>query len=330
MRIFPDHWQCIPLATIFSTFALASLASTSTTEVSSIYEFPDTPQRSIENIAVRANGQLLLNTITTPATYLLDPEEESPQIHILHTYPGANASVGIAETAPDVFAVVVGNYSNYRGVKGSFSIWTVDLRDGIPGTATKITSIPQAESLNGATVVPGTQDLILVADSALGAIWSVNVTTGEHCLVIQDKLLEPSESFPLGVNGIHVRNSSLHFTNSAQSIYGMIPITGQGTATGPIENLGTPLTASHTYDDFTFGVEGNVYLATQPNAISRISPSGSQILVAGNDTSIDGPTSVAFGRGSIAQECILYVTTSGSSKIPPGSGQVMAVDTCKL
>ena len=83
-----------------------------------------------ENLAVRTNGQILLSTITSPTTQMLDPSAASPQPVVLHTYPGATSTLGIAQPQTDLFAIVVGNYTGFAGVKGSFAIWTLDLRQG--------------------------------------------------------------------------------------------------------------------------------------------------------------------------------------------------------
>lgn len=293
-----------------------------------IYQFPNGYFTDIENIAVRSNGDLLLNTITSATTYFLDPSSDSPSAQLLHCYPDANSTVGITEIEPDVFAVVAGNYSaaKYKGIEGSFALWTIDLRNGLPGTPTKVASIPQAQALNGATTVTGSPDLVLVADSFAGAVWRVNITSGDHAQVIQSDLFAPSESFPLGINGIHTQGSTLYFTNSAQGIFGKVPIADDGTATGVVTKLTSPLSSSFKYDDFAFDANGNAYITNHPDTITIVSPSESQVIMAGHNSAFDGPTSAAFGRGSREANCTLYVVTAGSTSTH--SGQVISVNTC--
>lgn len=185
--------------------------------VTQIYQFPANPFTDIENINVRSNGDLLLNLITSAATYILDPKQKHPEPRLLHTYTEANSTIGIVETTPDIFAVAVGNYSTetLMGVKGSFAMWKIDLSSGVPATATKVASIPEAESLNGVTNVPGSVDTILVADSQLDGLWAVNINTGHYEMAFQSEELLPTSTFPLSVNGIHTQGSTLYFTNSA-------------------------------------------------------------------------------------------------------------------
>lgn len=297
--------------------------------VTQVYQFPNSPFTDIENIAIRSNGDLLLNVITSAATYILDPTQLKPQPTLLHSYPDANSTIGIVETTPDVFVVAVGNYSiaTFSGIKGSFAVWKIDLTSGAPGTLTKIVSIPEAESFNGATIAPDGTDIVLIADSALGGVWSVDINTGQYTMAIQNNDLTPSSGFPLGVNGIHTRGSTLYFTNSAQGTYGSIPITNQGTADGIVRIISHPLTSSDIYDDFTFDSTGNAYVTTHPNSIVKIHPSGKESLFAGNNSAFDQPTSAAFGRGSSEQECLLYVVSAGT-RTTPVSGQIISVNTC--
>lgn len=191
-------WLCTSTNRTMSLACLAVVALSATPgcaydSFSTVYHFPNTPYTDVENIAVRSNGQLLLNTITGSNTYLLDPSASSPTPQLLHTFAGASSSLGITETQAEIFAVVVGNYSQttFAGVQGSFAIWTLDLRGGLPGVAKKVVSIPEAKALNGATTVSGNNNLILVADSGLGAIWRVDVSNGAYTEIYQNAVLAP-------------------------------------------------------------------------------------------------------------------------------------------
>lgn len=319
----------IPLC-LHLVLALAGRCVAATDRTQVIYSYPESPFTDIENIAVRSNGQLLLNYITSPSTYLLDVTESSPSPQLLYTFPDATSTVGIAEVTPDIFAIVVGNYSTatFQGTLGSFSVWTINLTNGVPGIVKKVASIPQAKSLNGATVLASNPNVVLVADSALGSIWSVNIDTGASSQVIQNDLLNASSTFPLGINGIKTRGKTLYFTNSAQKIFGSVPISDTlGTATGPVETIATLPANLTAYDDFALDGAGNAWVATHPSTLLKISPSGEQSVVGGPDLAVfNDPTSAAFGRGSEAQKCLLYVVTAGENG--KTSGQVVAVNTC--
>ncbi len=289
-----------------------------------VYQYPNSPYTALENLAVRSNGQILLSTSSAPTTQLLDPSAASPKPVLLYAYPGATSTLGIAQPQTDLFAIVVGNYSGFAGVKGSFSIWTLDLRGGLPGKAKKVTSIPEAESLNGASIVTGNSSLILVADSGLGAIFRVNIITGQYVEIEQNSLLTPTGSFPLGINGVRTLGSNVYFTNSAQGLFGKIPFNTLGTATGNPTVITHALSSSLAYDDFALDSSGNAYVTNHPQELTRITPAGVQTVIA-NSTAFDQPTSAAFGTTS-GLTCTLYVVTAGTSTTI--SGAVLAVQAC--
>ena len=116
-----------------------------------------------------------------------------------------------------------------------------------------------------------------------------------------------------------VKRGSLYFTNSATGSYGRIPITANGTAAGQVEILAT---SPGEYDDFAFGTDGNVWIATYPGSLNEVGRGGGQR----NFTSgrMQEPTSVKFGRGSLEEENMLYIVTHGE---PTTGGQLIAVNT---
>jgi len=335
-----------------SIFSGAALATTTAAQypLSLIYQFENAFSGvgyvNIENIAVRScNGQLLLNTVTGAILAQLDPIAASPQPEIIVNLTNAlgngqpGSLTGIAELyteVRDVYAVAAGNFQfgpqvpgGVEGVAGSFSVWTIDL-NGPEAKATLVTTIPEAGALNGVTAIPGgNKDLVLIADSILGAVWAVNVKTGEYKTVIQSDLWLPSPEVRFGVNGLKVNGPYLYFTNSAQMTFGAVPIDLEtGEALGEV----TPFVMGPNgtnFDDFSFKPNvGDAWIATQPNAVYEVPRDGSVNLVAGGgeDQTLLGPTSTAFGNDG----CTLYITTGGVGGGPAGpqSGQVFALDTC--
>jgi hypothetical protein len=209
------------------------------------------------------------------------------------------------------FAVVVGNYSvsQYKGILGSFSIWTINLTSGSP-IVKKVASIPDAQTLNGLTTV--SSSLILVADSAVGAVYSVNIK------------FQPSAQFPLGINGIHIRGSTLYFTNSAQGTLGKVPITSSGAAARAISIVANGI----AYDDFALDSAGNALITSHPNSIVEVVPAGGVQVTIANSTQIIQPTAAVFGN-SPATQGTLYVVTAGQvSGSTIVSGQVLAITAC--
>lgn len=227
---------------------------------------------------------------------------------------------------------MVGNYNVAKkaGVPGSFAIWSLDMRSPAAPIVNKIAAIPGAHALNGMTAVKNSPGLLLIADSALGLVWSLNATSGSYQKAIQDPILGPSGSFPLGINGLHVHKNTLYFTNSAQGLFGKFVITDAGNAIGNATKITTPPTGN-IYDDFALDWQGNAWITNHPNLVTEVTAGGEQITIIGGGSSknIIEPTSAVFGRGSRVQECTLYVVGAGiSSNTTITSGQVIGINVC--
>ena len=287
-----------------------------------IYQFKT--KIALENFNPRSNGQLVITTPSEPSVYGLDPSEPSQPPKLLYQFPNALSTLGIAEIAHDVFAVVVGNFSSPEsGVPGSFSIWSIDLTTATP-TADIIASMPEAGGLNGATTLDGSPDLLLIADSTLGTVWRLNLTTRDYSIAIRDPLFSLSSPVPIGINGIRTSRGFLLFTNSAQGIFGRVRISINGSATGQVETIARVDAQQFKYDDFDIDWAGTAWVTAHPNSLNEISLEGAQRNFTGMIAGIplNQPASARFGRGSKQEEKKLYVVTS--------TGQVIALDTWLL
>ena len=287
-----------------------------------IYQFKT--EVALENFSPRSNGQLVITTANEPSVYGLDPSERSQPPKLLYQFPNASSALGIAEIAHDVFAVVVGNFSTPESaVPGSFSIWSLDLTTSTP-TADIIASMPEAVALNGATTLDGSPDILLIADSALGTVWRLNLTTRNYSIAIRDPLFSDSSQFFIGINGIRTSRGLLYFSNSAQGTFGRVLISNNGSAIGQVEIIARVDAQQLKYDDFAIDWAGTAWVTAHPNSLNEISFEGAQRNFTGKVAGIglDQPASARFGRGSKQEEKTLYVVTS--------TGQVIALDTYLL
>lgn len=266
-------------------------ATTAAGTIRTVYKFQDTPYTALENVGVRSNGDLILNTITAPKVYTLNPTASSPSPSLLYEFPGATSVLGIAQPSPDLFAVVVGNYSTatFQGIPGSFSVWTLDFTE-LPVKVNKVTSIPQAHALNGMATLSGSLTTVLVADSSLGAVFSVNIQDGTHKQVMQNEVFQPTSSFPLGINGIHTSGNTLFYTNSAAGTFGSIPIASDGTSAGSAKAIASA-PSEDTYDDFALNSGRDAFVATHRTSLFEVDPSGTQRTVI-NSPQLNNPTSL--------------------------------------
>ncbi|KAI9808780.1 MAG: hypothetical protein M1825_003933 [Sarcosagium campestre] len=295
-----------------------------------VWVFPN--QTWIENIAVRANGQLLVSLLTSPDLYQVNPFKEEPPT-LIHKFTDSASVFGITELEDDVFAVSVGNYSavTFSTTPGTWSIWKVDLRpakDGSPAAISLVTKIPEAGVLNGVTTLDADAGLVLAADSVKGDVYRIDVSTGEYKVVLKDDLTSPEKgTSKLAVNGIHIFKGFLYFTNSYRFFLGRVPIDAQGSAIGPFEKFAD----TKLGDDFAIDGAGNIFL-TQESTLVKITPDGKSSVLAGsaNSTDLAGDTAAQFGR-TANDLGTLYVVTNGGISIPVNGsyvsgGKVVAVD----
>ncbi|KAL2133669.1 hypothetical protein VTI74DRAFT_1947 [Chaetomium olivicolor] len=208
----------------FVVMAWGSQATAVTNKpIRNVYTFPK--NTFIESIAARANSELLITSMSVPELFSIDPTAPNPDASIIHTFTNASGISGIAEMSPDVFALVTGVFdlASTRALPGTLAVWTIDFTTCANPLVRFITQIENSTILNGVSRHPTNPRLLLAADSALGAVWRVNITTRTHDIAFSSPLLTPTGTVPgshLGINGIRASEHHVYFTNSAQRFFG--------------------------------------------------------------------------------------------------------------
>lgn len=300
-------------------------------QVDTVHEFP--PMYFVENIAIRSSGEILVTVHNRSELIYINPNASQQKRIVVHTFP-ANAS-GIVEVNQDVFYVSVGDI----GVKGSFAVYTVDMskfQAGDDGEATtpaeinKFVDVPDALFLNGSAVLNREKGIILLADSIVGSIFSLDVKTSKVHVWLADKLLAKVTSNPLmpGVNGIQVYKKSLYLSNTDAKTFLRANISDNDAATGSVEILQEKLNV----DDFSFDSEGSAYLTTHVfQSVVKLTQNGTWSRIAGgpDDRVCAGTTAAAFGRTE-GDKSTLYVTTNGGMSFPVdgeiGGARLLRID----
>ena len=327
------RFHCLPLLLpLLSTFTTALYPT------KQIYQFP--VGTWLENLAIRPCGSILVTSLTSPSLYQINPFTNPAQETLIHNFTDASWTVGITQTTPDTFYVVVANGSlqTLSAAPGSNRLYRVSfpppsLHNPNPSVEVSLAAtLSDAGLLNGATTL--TDKCILTADSHRGLIWLTDITTGDSYPAFSDPLMLPTAAPPgIGINGIKLLPNppSLYFTNSALALLAKIPLHANGSAAGPAEVVAhAPPRAS--YDDFVFDRFGTAFLATSAgNSIAEVTRTGAQNIIAGNvnSTAIAEPTSAQLGQNGV-----LYVTTAGGLAVPVVvggeevrvGGQLVAVD----
>lgn len=292
--------------------------------VRNVFTFP--PNHFIENIAVRSNSKLLITSMSVPHLFSVDPTVASPNASVVHTFSNITGISGIAETIPDVFAIVTAEWdlAATRAIPGTLKVWTVNFnrrRANNAPTVTLLTDIPNSTIFNGLARHPKNPRLLFAADSAIGAVWRVDLLTGAHDIAFSSPLLTPTGTAPgthLGINGLRSHGSHLYFTNSAQQFFGRVAVDWHGNPIGSIEVISNSTVAGTdvVYDDIALDVAwngqvGSAWIASHPSYAVKVTLSGGNQLVVNDTAKLLNPTSAAFGRGSLQQRKTLYITNGG-------------------
>ncbi|KEY64693.1 hypothetical protein S7711_02892 [Stachybotrys chartarum IBT 7711] len=294
--------------------------------VRQLYELPNV---FIENIAVRANGDLLLPTFDQGRIYTANPSNETSPPEVLTQVDGSTALLGIVEVSTDVFVISGGIFDPdlFAMEPGSMRLTLLKFNNcgntshSTPAVQT-VAEVPDAGVLNGITALPSKKHVILGADSTSGNIWRVDTLTGHADIAFYDEELAvgPSGAFNLGVNGLKARGNYLYFTNTSKNRYGRVQIDEDGNKIAEAEIIADWGTSTSSGpDDFALDSEGNAYTAHWPGSLIKVTPEGEQTIIV-NDVLVN-PTSAVFSRDGK----IIYMATSGRSTEPIVGGQVVEV-----
>lgn len=280
-----------------------------------------------ENLVTRTDGKILATRIDVPEIWWIDPTYPT-HTRVINIEGDVVSILGITETSPNVYAFNAGNVTSQGAVDGSFQIWGLDLTHGKPQTY-PIARIDRASFLNGIAALDS--KTVIVTDTNLGLLWKVDISTGHYEIFLQDPSMAIPEdsSIPAGINGVHIHNGYLYFTNTAQMSLSRFPIAKNGTIAGSIQQIAEGFMC----DDFDVQPDGTVYLpTTAQNTVIRVSLDGrvQELAGAADSLAVGGGTAAQFGKGP-HQKKTLFVTTSGDRFSPINGtlmepGKLVAVD----
>lgn len=285
------NWLCI-----LSSPLLCGAAPTSNASIHPVYTIAN---QSLENLAVRSNGRILVTVTTAPNLYSVCPMTGTG--NLIHTFPNATGLLGITETKPDIFHAVVGNFSfTDRSAPTSWSIWKIDYANGKLGNAifSKELDVPGAGFLNGMASFDAERGLLLVADFFKFQVLRIDLMTKTSSVAVADPLLGY-------VNGVKIRDSELYFSNYFGNFTGRVALDSDGYAKGSATM--SAVSSGFEIDDFSLDGEGNIYAASNQNAIIKFD--GPEFSTYTQVAAVPGmPTATRFGRTILDRRC-LYVTT---------------------
>ncbi|KAI9045186.1 uncharacterized protein KD926_009600 [Aspergillus affinis] len=197
---------------------------------------------------------------------------------------------------------------------GTNSVWRVDHRnvskDSVSNETspmaevTLVAALEKAGTLNGMCQLGQSDHMLIMADSADGTIWNLDVNTGLHEIVINQPILKHiPQGLQFGVDGVHTHDSDLFFTNFNQGLFAKIPVSPiWGNATGPAELIVNGTAG----DDFVLSPDGTVDIAMKSSR------------VIAESSALSEAASVTIGRTKWDRNS-LYVASGGVVN-PRGNG----------
>ncbi|KAI8686672.1 hypothetical protein LRP88_13079 [Fusarium phalaenopsidis] len=318
----------LAISTIFAV-CLTGVSASPITPKPHVRQLVELPGVFVENLAVRPNGNLLLNTISQGQMYSLDPSQKNPKAHVVASIGGVNALTGITPVGKDVYAVAGSNLDadTAQFHNGSMKIALVSFEKcgKAAGDAASVEVIIKGTDIgpvNGLTTLPRHQHIVVGADSTRGKIVRIDTIKRTAEDVFQDDLLAPvpDPSFPLGVNGIKIFKNHLYFTNTARRIFGRVKIDQFGNKIGNLEIISQlPAGSAAAPDDFVMDKHGNAYVALWTNSLVKITPDGERITIL--EGVLASPTSSALSKDGRS----VYVGTAGRGSETVSGGQVVEV-----
>ena len=327
------------VAFLFVVGAISSPVSKDS--IKKVYQFPGPPNSFLENILVLNDTKdtLILTDLFLPQIYVVFPLEPN-RIHITIPLPEPGEfSLGIAQPAPnEIYFLAAANLSiaEFSVAKESKRLYQLNLTDY---SIAKFLDLPKIGFPNGLDVL--NDHTLLAADSVLGAVWSIDLSTKKTKIVAQDPLMLPSNpngTSQLGIDGIKIRRphhkhepAQIIFSNENTNALSTIPVCAtKGKSLGAPARViawavqpSPPTGLENFYDDFCLSRDGKTVYSSTGYGDSLVSidlATGAQCnLTTNTDLPLWVTTSAALSK---REEGVVYGITTGGQPGPSVEDQV--------
>lgn len=297
---------------------------------STLFSLPGSTTSWLENLAYRPSTDTVLATRLLVAQ-LWSISARTGTGTLLANVTDVTGLVGITQTrsSPDEFYVAGVSFSDAGVEANSSALYRLAFsparegesqryEDGVGKfTFEKAFGVPGIRLINGLTTWD--ERTVLATDSLGGAIWKIDVVTGEAIIVLEDPSMAPKASN--GVNGIKVfhapdnQGTYIYYSNTDQSLLARILV--DPTTACPLAGADILAGDLGEADDFALLDDGGVLLATGGNnTVVHVGLDGSVEAVAGSQNSLElvSATSCQFGMKREDGQGTLYVTTAGGEE----------------
>ncbi|WP_144300236.1 SMP-30/gluconolactonase/LRE family protein [Elioraea rosea] len=245
----------------------------------------------LENLVVASDGRVIFTNYFARTLEAWSPAAGHARFAEVPQHP-----VSLTALVGGRHALVVHGVAFNRGpeaMRGEAAVLIVEA----DGRVARRIALAEAIFPNGALLLAPQR--LLVADSALGLVWAVDLGTGEASRWLADPMLAPVQGQPYpGVNGIKRSGNALLLSNSAQRLLLRQVLSSERPEGTPalLARMGSGV------DDFDIAPGGTVFAATHAVGIARLLPGASEpgVIPA---PGVEGNTAVALtpdGRGLYA------------------------------
>jgi len=236
----------------------------------------------LENLVVRPDGAVLFTNYFARAIEIWSPASGAARFAAVDGHPVSLAPLGDGGHALAVHGAVF--TAGPAAMRGSGAVLLLDAA----GTLTRRIALPEAIFPNGMLLLA--PDLLLLADSALGRIWAITLSTGAVAVWLDHASFAPAPNLPYpGLNGIKRAGDGLLLSNSAQRSLLRLGLAGNAPEGAPA------LRASMTtgVDDFAVLADGSVVAATHAEGLAFL-PAGEAAPRLIPAPGVEGSTAVAL------------------------------------
>ncbi|MGG5890425.1 hypothetical protein ACLF3G_25235 [Falsiroseomonas sp. HC035] len=213
----------------------------------------------LENLVVRGDGSVVFTNYFARRLELWTPASGAAAFAEVPAHP-----VSLTALPGGGMALVVHGAPFNGGpaaMRGSGAVLLLDAT----GAAQRRIALPDAIFPNGALLLA--PDRLLVADSALGRVWLVDLANGGATAWLDHPMLQPVAGRPYpGVNGLKRQGDALLLSNSAQRLLLRQAMAGGAAAGEPVLRA----RMSTGVDDFALASDGTIYAATHARGLARL------------------------------------------------------------
>ncbi|MGK7870050.1 hypothetical protein [Falsiroseomonas sp. E2-1-a20] len=236
----------------------------------------------LENLVVRGDGSVVFTNYFVRRLELWSPATGAATFAEVPAHP-----VSLAALPGGAMALVVHGAPFNGGpaaMRGSGAVLLLDAA----GAMQRRIALPEAIFPNGALLLA--PDRLLVADSALGRVWLVDLANGGATAWLDHPMLQPVAGRPYpGVNGLKRQGDALLLSNSAQRLLLRQAMAGDRPSGAP--ELRARMDTG--VDDFAVAADGTIYAATHARGLARLA-AGADAPVTLPAPGVEGSTAVAL------------------------------------